>query len=188
MTRPLRRRDFLAATVLGVAGLAALKVGGRWFVGVPAPSRPLPALTHLDAWRAGTVVAAALAMVGPRGEAAYEAGRWDPAADVDRLLGGLAADQRDQLLLALRLFEEWTVGLDGFSSWDRETQRSTLAAWRTSRLGLQRSVWSFLHAACGSSFSGIEAGWEAMDYPGPCVGTGRAPGQSAAFDWDEAVP
>lgn len=188
MTRPLRRRDFLAAAVLGVAGLAALKVGGRWLVGVPAPARALPALTHLDARRAATVTAAALALVGPRGQAAYEAGRWDPAADVDALLGRLHADTRDQLLLGLVLFEEWTWGLSGFSSWDRTTQVATLAAWRTSGLALQRGIWGFLHAACCSSFSGVEAGWEAMGYPGPCVGTARAPGQTAAFAWDEAVP
>jgi hypothetical protein len=188
MTRPLRRRDFLVGSVTAVATLAAVKAGGRWLVGVPAPSRPPGPLAHLDARRANTVVAAALAMVGPRGEAAYEAGRWDPAADVDRLLGGLAAEPRAQLLLALVLFEEWTLGISGFSSWDRARQRATLAAWRTSRLGLQRSVWGFLHAACCSSFSGIEAGWEAMGYPGPFVGTERAPGQTVAFTWDEAVP
>lgn len=188
MTRPLRRRDLLAASVLGVAALAALKAGGRWVAGVRVPARPLPALTHLSPRAASTVTAAALAMVGPRGEAAYEAGRWEPAADVDQLLGRLAADQRDQLLLALGLFEEWTLGWQGFSAWDRQTQRDTLAAWRTSSLGLQRSVWGFLHAATCSSFSGSEVGWEAMGYPGPCVGTGRPPGQLVAFAWDEGVP
>lgn len=188
MTRRLRRRDFLAASVLGVGALAAFKVGGRWAIGVAAPGRATPALPHLSARHAATVTAAALALVGPRGEAAYAAGRWDPATDVDGLLARLPADQRDQLVLALTLFEEWTLGLTGFSSWDRATQRATLAAWRTSRLGLQRSVWGFLHAACASSFSGCEAGWEAMAYPGPCVSTGRPPGQTVAFDWDEAVP
>lgn len=168
--------------------MATLKVGGRWALGVAAPGRPLPVLTHLAPRQAATVTAAALAMVGPRGEAAYNAGRWEPVADVDALLGRLPADQRDQLTLALTLFEEWTVGLSGFSSWDRATQQQTLAAWRTSRLGLQRSVWGFLHAACCSSFSGSDAGWEAMAYPGPNVGTDRPPGQTIPFDWDEAVP
>lgn len=188
MTRPLRRRDFLALSALGVGTLAVAKVGGRWALGVTPPARALPALTHLSARQAATVTAAALAMVGPRAEAAYDAGRWDPAGDTDALLGRLAADQRDQLLMALTLFEEWTLGLSGFSSWTREAQRARLAAWRTADLGLKRSVWGFLHAATCSSFSGTEAGWEAMGYPGPTVGTGRPPGQTAAFDWDEAVP
>lgn len=186
--RPLRRRDFLALSALGVGGLAALKVGGRWAIGVTSPARLVPALSHLSARQAAIVTAAALAMVGPRGEAAYAAGAWDPAGDTDALLGRLAADQRDQLGLALHLFEEWTWGLTGFTSWSRAEQRATLAAWRTSRLGLKKSVWGFLHAATCSSFSGTPAGWAAMAYPGPCVGTGRPPGQTASFDWDEAVP
>ncbi|MCB9664934.1 MAG: hypothetical protein H6732_12535 [Alphaproteobacteria bacterium] len=188
MSPPLRRRDFLTLGVAGVAGLAGLKAGGRWLLGVTPPALPLPSLVHLSARQAATVTAAALAMVGPHGEAAYAEGRWEPAADVDALLGRLAADQRDQLGLALILFEEWTPGLSGFSSWDREAQRARLAAWRTSRLGLHRGVWGFLHAACCSSFSGSEAGWETMAYPGPCVGTARPPGQTATFAWDEVVP
>lgn len=188
MTRPLRRRDFLTLSAVGVGVLAVAKVGGRWMLGAQAPARALPELVHLTPRQAATVTAAALVMVGPRGEAAYLAGDWDPARGTDDLLGRLAPGQRDQLGLALILFEEWTLGLKGFSSWTRETQLATLAAWRTSTLGLQRSVWGFLHASACSSFSGSEAGWAAMAYPGPCVGTGRAPGQSATFDWDEVVP
>ncbi|TNE90318.1 MAG: hypothetical protein EP330_08335 [Deltaproteobacteria bacterium] len=186
--RPLRRRDFLKWSVLAVGAAATAKIGSRALLGVTMPSRTLPELRHLSPRQAATVTAAALAMVGPAGERAYEAGEWEPALGVDDMLGGLAADQRDQLGVALVLFEEWAVGPTGFSSWTREAQRARLAAWRTSSLGLHQSVWGFLHAATTSSFGFSEAGWRRMDYPGPCVGTSRAPGQTATFEWDEAVP
>lgn len=187
--RPLRRRDFLALTVLGVGGLAAVKVCGRLLVGAADPAFPPgPApLQHLSPRQAAIATAAALAMVGPAAEAAYLAKRWQPAAGVDGLLDLLYPDQRALIGLGLNLLEEWTLGLRGFSSWDRPTQRAFLDDWRTSPLGLKRSIWGFLHAATCSSFSGTEAGWELVGYPGPCVGR-RAPGQSALVDWDEAVP
>ena len=171
----LRRRDFLALSVLGMGGLIGVKVGGRYLVGVQAPVRALPALTHLSTRHAATITAAALAMVGPAAEAAYGAGVWDPAADVDNLMGRLAQDQRSQLAIGLTLFEEWTLGLSGFSAWSREAQRAHLARWRTSSLAVHRSIWGFLHAACCSSFSGTEAGWQVMDYPGPTRGTWTCP-------------
>ncbi len=182
------RRQLFALPVLAAGGLAAAKVGGRWLLGAEGPSRPLPELTHLSPRQAAIVTAAALAMVGPAAEAAYEAGRWEPARDVDGLLGRLAADQRTTVGVGIHLLEEWTLGMRGFSSWDRATQRSTLTAWRTSGLALHRSVWGFLHAATCSSFSGSEAGWELAGYPGPLVGSSRPPGQSATLEWGEGVP
>ncbi len=188
--RRLRRRDFLALSVVGVGGAALIKVGGRWVIGASDPpgSPDLSGLLHLSQRQARIVTAAALAMVGPAAEEAFVQGKWSPARGVDDLLGRLASDQRSQLGVALHLLEEWTVGLRGFSSWSREDQRALLARWRTSSLGLHRSVWGFLHAATASTFSGSEAGWEVMGYPGPCVGLGRSPGQTAIFEWDERVP
>ncbi len=186
--RKLQRRDFLKLTVLGVASIAAIKVGGRALIGASAPPRPLPKLTHLSPRQAATVTAAALVMVGPAAKQAYLDGDWEPTEFIDDVFGRLPADQRQSLGMALILFEEWTLGLTGFSGWDADTQRRVLASWRTSDMGLKRSVWGFLHAATCSSFSGSPAGWQVMGYPGPVVGGTRMPGQSATFTWDEAVP
>lgn len=190
----LRRRDFLKAAVLAAGAYATVKIGVRLFVG---PSPPLrqhdpQRLAVLSTRQEAIVTAVALAMVGPAAEMAYEGERWDPAAGVDRLLAGMALDQQQRLGLALHLLEEWTPGLVGFSGLDRPDQRAMLHRWSTSGLELQRSVWGFLHAATCSSFSAVEAGWEVMGYPGPCVagqaGAGRPPGQTARFQWDEVVP
>lgn len=188
--RPLKRRDFLIGAVAGLGGLAAIKVGGRALLGAAPPSRDLDnsRLKYLSPRQEATLTAAALAFIGPSGEAAYDAGEWDPALGFDGLLEGLAPDQRDQILLGVLLFEEWTPGLTGFSSWDRDTQRSVLAAWRTSTLGLKCGIWGFLHAGATTGFSQTEAGWRVMGFPGPQISTGRPPGQTATFEWDEAVP
>jgi len=184
-----RRRDLLKWSIVGVGGLAVLKVGGRLFIGAAPPAIPISSdVNHLNPRRAAIVTAAALAMTGPAGEEAYLRGRWDPAVGVDQLLGRLASDQRTIAGVGIDLLEEWCLGMKGFSSWTRERQVALLASWRTSNLVLHRSVWSFLHAATCSSYSATEAGWETMNYPGPNVGTERAPGQSALFTWDEAVP
>jgi hypothetical protein len=186
----LRRRDFLALSVLGVGGLAVLKIGGRLVVGAADPALSIDAgtLQHLSQRQAAIVTAASHAMLGDASEAAYMAGRWSPASEIDALMGNLPQSQRAQIGLGLNLLEEWTWGLRGFSSWDRGTQRAFLDGWRTSSLAVHRSIWGFLHLACAAGFSGTEAGWEVMDYPGPCVGTNRSPGQTAHFEWDEAVP
>jgi hypothetical protein len=189
-----RRRDLLLA--LGSLGglLAATKLGGRLLIGSAPPPRPTDPtrLRHLQPTHEAILTAIALAMTGPAAEAAYLQGRWDPAAAFDRTLDLLSPDQASQLLLALRLVEEWTWGLTGFSGLPREAQLDRLAAWQTSSLAVQRSIWGVMHALCCSSFSGTEAGWELMHYPGPCVAQpgspGRAPGQSAPYAWDEAVP
>lgn len=191
---PLRRRDLLRGAVALVAGYAVLKAGVRVFGGptTPALTRDPARLRVLTPALEAVVTAAALAFNGDPGEEAYAAGSWDPAADVDALLSALAPDQAGLLCVAIRLFEEWTPGLTGFSGLDRADQVAKLAAWRTGRLALQRSVWGFLHAASTSSFAGSDAGWALVGYPGPCVpgprGPGRMPGQRARFTWDESVP
>lgn len=191
---PLRRRDLLKGAVALVAAYGALKAGVRLLRG-PAPAlieRSPARLTVLSGALDAVVTAAAIAFNGLPGEAAYHDQGWDPAADVDALLGRVAPDQARLLCVAIRLLEEWTPGLTGFSGLSHEAQVEKLAAWRVSGLALQRSVWSFLHAACCSSFAGHAAGWALVDYPGPCVpgpsGPGRTPGQTAAYLWDEAVP
>lgn len=192
--RPLRRRDVLAFGVLGVGALGLGRLAGRALVGVTAPSIPRDEgrLTWIDARQEALVTAVALAMVGPHAEQDYDAGRWDPAADVDRLLGALAPDQRRMLGLTLYAFEEATWSLSGFSGLPRERQVAILASWRTSRLAAARTVWGFLHAATVTSYSGGPAGWARMGYPGPCLPSdttpGRPPGQRVAFEWDEVVP
>ena len=195
MTSPtLRRRDLLKGTVALVAGYGALKAGVRLLRG-PAPAlieRDPARLTVLSPALEAVVTAAALAFNGAVGEAAYHDQGWDPAADVDALMAHLAADQVRLLTIGIRLFEEWTPGLTGFSGLPTSAQVQKLAAWRTGDLALQRSVWGFLHAACCSSFAGHAAGWALVGYPGPCVpgahGPGRMPGQSTTFTWDEVVP
>ena len=108
---------------------------------------------------------------------------------VDGMFGNLAPDQRQALGMGIHLLEEWTVGLTGFSRLSRDNQVAFLAGWRTSRLALHRTVWGALHAMTVSSFAAVEAGSKTlMGHPGPCVGTGRPPGQTALFVWDEAVP
>ncbi len=190
MSRALRRRDLLKASLLAVAGLSAIKVVGRVVIGVepPTPAADPARLRHLSPRQAATVTAAALAMLGEAGEAAFAAQTWDPAAGVDDLLEQMAPDQRALIGVVITLLEEWTLGLRGFSRRSREQQRAILADWRDSGLAVHRSGWGVLHVTCAVSFTGIEAGWAVMDYPGPCVGTGRMPGQTALFDWDESVP
>lgn len=181
------RRQFLSIPVFAAAGVAAVKLGGRWLFGTAPGTQPLPALQYLSAHQAHIVTAAALAMVGPAAERAYVTGTWSPVADFEALLARLPQHQRTQIGVGLYILEEWTLGLSGFSSWTREEQREQLARWRTSTLSLHRSIWSFLHASCCSSFSGTDAGWSVMSYPGPCVKR-RAPGQTAPVIWDDRVP
>lgn len=187
----LRRRDFLLAGVAGLGGLAAIKVGGRllWGAAVPEVSYPADRLVHLSRRQEAVLVAVALAMVGPSAEQAYLSGAWDPAAHVDKTFDKLAPDQRLAFGMGIHLLEEWTWGLTGFSGRTREQQVAFLASWRTSSLALHRTIWGVLHSATSSSFAAVEAGSRGlMGHPGPCVGTGRAPGQTARFTWDEGVP
>jgi hypothetical protein len=191
--RPLRRRDFLFATLTAGGALAAVKVVGRLAVGSSAPRHlgDPSRLTRLTPHHEAIVTAIALAMVGPAAETAYDAQRWDPAAAFDDNLGLLPADQVGQITLALTLVEEWTWGLTGFTGHSRDQQRIMLDTWKTSSLAVQRSIWGVMHALSCSSFGAIEAGWEVMQYPGPCVassGSGRSPGQTVSFTWDEVVP
>ncbi len=194
LRRPLRRRDFLKLGVVTLGGYALLKVGVRGVLGARPPAgASLPdGLKHLEKRHAAILSAAALAMVGPAAEAAYRAGRWQPARDADGMLAAMYEDQRGLVRTALNVFEESTWGMAGFSGLDAQAQQRHLASWRTSSLGLKRSVWGMLHAINCSSFSGTSAGWEIMGYPGPCLKSaefpGRSPGQSATFQWDERVP
>ena len=189
-TPKLRRRDFLRAGVITLAAYALGKVATGALSRSPVLTRAN--LKFLSAKQAAIVEAAAVAIVGPQGLAAFTSGQWDPAADVDAMLGRLPADQAKLLGIALHLFENGRLGFRGFSRLSAEKQERHLRAWQTGSLALQRSTWGFLHAATCSSFSGSNAGWRAMGYPGPCLpnaGTpGRAPGQSALYAWDEKVP
>lgn len=189
-----RRRDVLLA-VLGLGGLAAVvKIGGRAVVGPAEPAHPLPAsrLKHLSPRLDAVAAAAAAAMLGDLGAAAIDAGRWDPAADLDGLLDSLAPDQRTLATISLHLLEEWSLGLGSFSRMTLTARRQRLDAWRSSNLTVQRAVWGLLHAAFASSFARSPDGWALMRYPGPCVpgpgSPGRPPGQTVAFAWDERVP
>jgi hypothetical protein len=167
------------------AGLAGVKAVARLGFGPHADrEKPLRFLTDREA---AIARAAAVAMVGEVARPTLGTG-WDPAADLDDLLLGLAEDQRVAARAGLHLLEEWTLGLHGFSSRDVLEQREILAEWRTSSIALQRTVWGLLHAASCSSWSGRSDAWGLMGYPGPCVGTDRSPGQSATFDWNPRVP
>lgn len=192
-TTRFKRRTALRVVGL-LAGLAAVKGVGRALVGshMPAgaaPGGPWQALTPATA---ATATHAALALHGDHGRRAFAEGRWRPADDVDRLLMQLAHDQRQALIGALRLIEEWTPGWRGFSGLEPAAQHAALESWRTSRLALRRSIWGFLHAATRSSFADTAPGWAWLGYPGPCRGdvgyAGRLPGQSVTFVWDERVP
>lgn len=165
----IRRRD-----LLGLGAATALY----------AVVRPRVALAGNDQ----TVLAVAMAMVGPTGRAAWEAGAWDVVRDVDNLLSQLAPDQERLVRIGFRLLETWPKGPRRFSRLDLEGQQDHLDAWRTSDNELQRSVWGVLHAATVSSFSSGPQGWGLMDYPGPNVGTTRPVGQTVSFEWDEVVP
>lgn len=186
----LDRRDFLKAGAISLAAYAAGKAAVGAFSRTPLVSRAK--LAHLSPKQAAIIEAAAVAIVGPQGLIALTAGEWDPAADVDTMLGRMPEDQRGLLGIALHLFENARLGFRGFSRLRADQQEMHLEAWRTGGLALQRSTWGFLHAATASSFSGCEAGWRAMGYPGPCMPSqsspGRPPGQSALFPWDEKVP
>lgn len=189
--RTLRRRDFLFAGVAGLGGLAAIKVGARvlWGNLPPELSRPTSRLSQLSARQEATVTAVALAMLGPQAKAAYLAGDWDPAGHMDGLLASFPPDQQKTVGAGIYLLEEWTFGVTGFSRLSRDKQVAFLAGWRTSSLAVHRTLWSVLHAGTVSSFSAISVGSKGvMGHPGPCVGTGRPPGQTAQFVWDEVVP
>lgn len=192
--RSLRRRDLLKVGAVGLFGLAALRVAARAVAGTaPPPISHDPArLKLLSPRQEAVVTAAARVMAGPSAEAAYGAGVWDPAADIDALLGHLAPDQAKMLGFALLLLEESTWSARGFSGLERAEQEQVLLAWSSSGLALKRSVWGFLHSAAASSWSGSQAGWALLGYPGPCrpgpAGPGRQPGQLARFSWDEVVP
>lgn len=134
------------------------------------------------------LLAAALAMVGPAGEAAHAAGRWDPVADASKLMAGLAPDQARLLKIGFRLMDGWPKGFTPFSKLPMDERRACLELWRESDNDLQRSIWGVLHSLSVSSFAAGEAGWELMGYPGPNVGTQRPLGQTQAFEWDEVVP
>lgn len=188
----LRRRDLLKLGLGGIGLVAAVKVVGRVVVGVEPLTRTGPALTHLTARQAATVLAAVGPMLGTTAESARLLNQWDPAAAVDRFFDLVPPDQRALLGTALALLEEWTLGLSGFSRQDAQGRADWLEAWRTSGLAVHRSTWGFLHAALSAAWAATPLAWEAVDYPGPCVPSGlhrgRRPGQSVPFDWDPAVP
>lgn len=194
LRRPLRRRDFLKLAVAVLGGYALLKVGARGIIGARAPvGVALPeGLKHLPPRHAAILSAAAVAIVGPAGEAAHRSGRWQPARDADAMLEAMYEDQRGLVRMALNLLEESTWGMMGLSGLDPQAQQDHLASWACSSLALKRSVWGMLHALSCSSFSGTPAAWEIMGYPGPCLKSaefaGRPPGQSATFEWDARVP
>lgn len=168
-----------------------MKVGARALWGAQEPRVPLPAerLQYMSTRHEAIVVAVALAMLGDSAEAAYLEGRWDPAGHVDGMLGDLAPDRRRDLKLGILLLEEWTLGLTGFSRMSRDKQVAFLTGWKTSSLAVHRTIWGSLHAATVSSFTAVEAGSkDLMGHPGPCISTGRPPGQTVAVVWDEAVP
>ena len=189
-----RRRDFLKWSVGAVAGYGLVKAGLAAAIGPQRQSRLLLAtrLKVLSPKQESIVTAVALAITGPAAKSAYEKGAWDPAFEVDGLLSRLPQDQRTMLGVAMHLFENWNWGLTGFTRLSPEEQLAYLAAWRTSSIALKRTTYGFLHAATAAAFSSVDAGWSAMDYPGPCVPsgkyTGRAPGQSTYFEWDPRVP
>jgi len=191
---PLRRRDFLKGGIALVGIYATLK--GIWWVADdpnPPPVVHDPArLKHLDPKLEAIVTAACVVMVGPAGVAAYKQRQWDPAKAMDDTLDALAPDQVGLLKVGFWLFQEWTFGFRGFTDVPREIQAMRLAAWRRSRLGVHNSIWNVLHGVAVSSFGGVQAGWDLMGYPGPCVASegnpGRPPGQTASFTYDEAVP
>lgn len=190
----LRRRDLLLALGCGVGALAAVKVGGRWWLG-PDPSlspRAGRSLNHLSGRQEVIATAIARVMVGRSGQIAIDAGTWDPAASFDRLLDSLSPDQRSTAGIALHLFEEWTPGFTSFTRAPRDEQERRLAAWATSDLALHRTVWGLLHAAFGSGFAGSRPGMQALGHLGPTVvgagHPGRPPGQTIVYTWDELVP
>lgn len=175
------------------ATLAALRVGGRVFLGVQAPEGgPGPQGERiLSNDEEILAVVIALAMLGDAAEAAWRDEVWNPANRLDVSLMSLYPDQIAALRLALHLVEELSWGLGGFSGEDREEQRAILSGWATSAIPLRRTVWGSLHALSCAGF-GQRAAWELMNYPGPCVASmglpGRPPGQTVAFEWDERVP
>jgi hypothetical protein len=190
----LHRRDFIRLSVVAVAGYGLIKTGFAAGAGPKRLGRTLHTarLKVLGARQEAIVTRVALAITGPAAEAAYERGEWDPAYEIDGLLARLPEDQQKLLGIAIYLFENWNWGLKGFTRMPHERQAAYLAKWRTSSIALQRSTWGFLHAASVAAFSSLEAGWSVLDYPGPCVPsgkyTGRAPGQTALFEWDPGVP
>jgi hypothetical protein len=185
-----QRRDFLRGGVIILAAYAVGKTATGVLARTPVVSRA--SLTNLSPKQAAIFEAAAVAIVGPQGLAALTAGLWDPAADFDALLGRMPAEQRGLVGIALHLFENARLGFRGFSRLAAAGQELHLEAWRTGDLALQRTTWGLLHAAACSSFSGGDAGWRAMGYPGPCMYSsaypGRPPGQSALYTWDAKVP
>ncbi len=186
----LRRRDFLKIGALGLVAYGAAKALPTALTDEPEVAHA--PLQYLSNRQARVVAEAAATIVGPGTRAALESGEWDPAHDVDTMLMRMPAAQRRLLGVSLHLFEHGGWGLTPFSRLPREKQAQYADDWRTSRVGLKRSVWGFLHAAAASSFSSTAVGWGMMGYPGPTVPgkthSGRAPGQTAGYTWDERVP
>lgn len=180
--------------LLGLAGLAvAARVGGRLAVGVSEPEGgPGPEGQRiLDNDQEILAILIGLAMLGPAAEAAYRGESWNPANRLDVNLMSLYPDQILAIKVALRLVEEWTWSLRGFSGQSLDAQRELLQGWATSAIGLRRTIWGSLHALSCAGFA-ESAARELMEYPGPCLPgpgvPGRPPGQTVAFEWDERVP
>jgi len=182
----LNRRQFFKITVGAAAAWGLLK-GAVHSLGGPKPTGGLPELRFLSERQARIARAIGLAMVGPAGATALAEARWDPVVGLEDLMASLHPEQRELIGTGLWLFEVWGVQLRGFSQRSLSVQTAKLSEWRESSLGVQRSMWGVFHAAFCSSFSGTEAGWDVMDYPGPALGR-RQPGQTARFAWDESVP
>jgi hypothetical protein len=188
----LRRRQFLAVGAWGSLAVVGLKAA---VTAVASPSRKIDAggvFEYLPQRLMPTVATVAIAIVGSPGIAAYETGAWRPERRADELLAALSPADRANALLGMRMFEHGTWSLRGFSQKTPAAQQRQLAAWRHSRLPLRRAVWGLLHGIAASSFALHASGWQWLGYPGPCLAVagfaGRAPGQSAAFAWDERVP
>lgn len=189
---PLRRRQFLAAAALGSLAIVGVKAAVSTMSSPSHEIEATPGLSYLPENLTPTVIAAAMAIVGEPGAAAYVNQGWRPERRADELLATLTPADRANAILGLRLFEHGTWSLHGFSQKAAPAQLRQLSAWRDSRLSLRRAVWGLLHGIAASSFALHRAGWDWIGYPGPCLAvagySGRAPGQSVAFVWDARVP
>ncbi len=185
-----RRRDFLKIPILAVAAYSVAKIASRLTVGAGLGASK--SAVHLSDRQCETIRAASGLIVGPEGASALAAGEWDPVQYADDLLGAMSPGQRRMAGVGLYLFEEWTVGLVGFTDKSADVQQNWLRSWATSENGVKASVWGLLHAIASASYSSSEVGWRQMKYPGPCrsdVGyAGRNPGQSQPVHWHTDVP
>lgn len=158
---------------VGLGGTALLAVGG---IGLSLqgsrlrePRRPLKVLDTLEF----SVLAAFADRLAPHQPPFPTAWELQVAESVDLHLSTIHPGDATDFRKALALLESAVAGaiFDGrfrpFTACTPEAQDATMAAWRTSSVGIRRQAFRAMSGLCHAAYFGSKESYAAVGYPGP---------------------